>query len=82
MPLIFQGVNFVLYADDTNILVVDKEEEALLHKIAFVMQQLEICFHKTDLIVNIENTFAISFHSHHNRHPFRPNIMFNRNEIV
>ena len=30
--LIFQIVNFVLCADDTNILVVDKEEEALQHK--------------------------------------------------
>ena len=31
--LILQIVNFVLYADDTNILVVDKEEEeALQHK--------------------------------------------------
>jgi hypothetical protein len=45
------------------------------------MQQIEICFHKIDLIVNIEKTFAISFHSHHNRHPSRPHIMFKRNEI-
>jgi len=42
LPLIFQGVNFVLYADDTNILAVDKYEEALQHKIAFVIQQLEM----------------------------------------
>ena len=47
LPLIFQVVNFVLYADDINILVVGKEkeeeeeeEEVLQHKIAFVMQQL------------------------------------------
>ena len=45
--------------DYSNILIVDKEEEALQHKIAFFMQQLEICFHKIDLIANIENTFAI-----------------------
>jgi len=80
--LIFQGVNFVLYAYDTSILVVDKEEEMLQHKIAFVMQQLEICFHKTDLIVNIENTLAILLHSHHNRHPCKLHIKFNRNEIA
>jgi len=29
----FQGINFVLYADDTNILIVDKEEMKLQHKI-------------------------------------------------
>ena len=71
-----------MHADDTNILVVDKEEKALQHKIALVMQQLEICFHRIDLIVNTESTCAISFHSHHNRHFFRPHIMFNRNEIA
>ena len=32
LPRHFQGINFVLYADDTNILVVDKEEVALQHK--------------------------------------------------
>lgn len=42
LPQAFQGVNFVLYADNTNILVVDKEEEALQHKITFVMLQLEL----------------------------------------
>jgi len=38
LPQIFQGVNFVLYVDDTNTLVVDKEEEEFQHKITFVMQ--------------------------------------------
>jgi len=43
-----------LYEEDTNILAVDKEEEALQHKIAFVIQQLEIWFCKNDLNVNIK----------------------------
>ena len=34
---IFQGVNFVLYADVSNILVVHKEEEVLQHKMTFFM---------------------------------------------
>ena len=42
----FQGVNFVFYAHDSNILVVDKEEEALQQKITLVMQQLELWFEK------------------------------------
>ena len=46
LPRIFQGVNVVLYADDTNILVIDKEEEALQQKITLVMQQLELWFEK------------------------------------
>jgi len=64
LPLIFQVVNFILYADNTNILVDDKEEAMLQHKMEFVMQQLELWFHKNDLIVNTEKTCAISFHSH------------------
>ena len=62
LPLIFQGVNFVLCAYDTNILVDDKAE-AFQHKIAFLMQQLQIQFHNNDLIVNIEKNVCniISF---------------------
>jgi len=66
LALIFQGVNFVFYVDDTNIFVVDKEEEVLQHKIEFLMQQLEFWLHKNDLILNTEKTCAISFHSHQN----------------
>ena len=81
MPRHLQGVNFVLYADDTNILVVGKEEEALQHKVTLVMQQLELWFDKNDLIVNIDKTCAISFHPHQNSHPTRPHITFKNNEI-
>lgn len=42
LPLFFQGVNFVLYVDYTNILIANKEEEVLQHEITFVMQQSEI----------------------------------------
>jgi len=40
LPLHFLEVNFVLYADDTNILIAEKEEEALQHKVTLVMRQL------------------------------------------
>jgi hypothetical protein len=45
------------------------------------MQQLEISYCKNDLIVNIEK-HAISFNSHQNRLPCRPQIALNRNEIA
>jgi hypothetical protein len=54
-------MNFVLYADDTNILV-DKDEMALQHKITLVMRQLELWLSNNDLIVNIDKTCVISFH--------------------
>jgi len=59
--LIFQGVNFVLYVDDTNIFVVDEEEEVLQHKIEFLMQQLEFWFHKNNLILNTVKTLQYHF---------------------
>ena len=46
------------------------------------MQQLELWFCKNDLIVNIDKTYAISFHFHQNRYPSRPHIIFNNNEIT
>jgi len=82
LPRHFQGVNFVLYADDTNIYVVDKDEEALQHKVTLVMRQLEIWLGKNDLIVNIDKTCAISFHPHQDNHPTRPRITFKNNEIA
>ena len=78
MPGHFQGVNF---ADDTNILV-NKDEEALQHKVTLVMRQLEIWLGKNDLIVNIDKTWAILFHPHQNNHPTRPHITFKNNEIA
>jgi hypothetical protein len=71
-----------LHADDTNILIVDKEEEALQHKITLVMQQLELWFCKNHIIVNIDKTCALSLPSHQNRYPSRPRIVSNNNEIT
>ena len=48
----------ILYADDTNVLVVDKNEEALRTKLSLVMKQLEIWFLKNDLIINTTKTVA------------------------
>ena len=54
----------------------------LQHKITFVTQQPKLWFCKNDLIVNIDKTCAISFHSHKNRYPSRLHIIFNNNEIA
>ena len=50
LPRIFHGLSFVLYADDTKIFVVDKEEGVLQQKITLVIQQLELWFEKNDLV--------------------------------
>ena len=48
-----QAVKLVLFADDTNILVVGKNEDALQQKVLYVMKELEIWFQKNDLTINI-----------------------------
>jgi hypothetical protein len=49
LPLNIQGAKLILCADDTNVLIVDKNEEALQSKLSLVMKQLEIWFFKNDL---------------------------------
>jgi hypothetical protein len=75
LPLNIQGAKLILYADDTNVLVVDRNEEALQTKLSLVMKQLEIWFLKNDLIINTTKTVAILFHLCHSNLPFKPHIL-------
>jgi hypothetical protein len=65
-----------LYADDTSILVKDKDEVALQHKISFVMRYLEVWLNNNGLIINIDKTCAISFHPHQKIHTIKPYFTF------
>jgi hypothetical protein len=76
LQLKIQWVKLVLFADDTNILVADKDEDVLQHKILSIMKQLEIWLQTNDLIINTDKTFAMSFHSNQCRLLFKPQIMF------
>ena len=40
------GVKLVLFADDTNILIVDKNEDALQQKMLYVMKELDMVSNK------------------------------------
>jgi hypothetical protein len=70
-----QGVKLVLFADDTNLLNTGKDEFDLQHKIINIMRELEIWF-KKKFVINIEETFAISFYSKQMIVPLRPQIIF------
>ena len=56
-----QEAKLLLYADDTNILIVDKNE-ALQARLSSVMKQLEIWFFNNDLIINTTKIAAMSLH--------------------
>jgi hypothetical protein len=62
LPLNIQGAKLVLYTDDTNVLVVDRNEEALQTKLSLVMKQLDNWFLKNDVFINTTITAAMSFH--------------------
>jgi dsDNA-binding SOS-regulon protein len=82
LPLNIHRIKLVLFADDINILVADKDEDALQHKILSTMEQLEIWLQKNDLCINTDKTIAMSFHSNQSRDPFKPQIMFKNTEIA
>ena len=46
LPLNIQGAKLILYADDTNVLVADRNEEALQIRLSSVMEQWKIGFLK------------------------------------
>ena len=54
-----EGIKLILYVDDTNVLVVERIQEALQTKLPLVMKQLEIWFLTNDLIINIIKTVAM-----------------------
>ena len=71
----------ILYADDTKVSVVDKNEEALQTKLSLVMKQVENWFLKTDLFINTTKTSAMSFHLCRSKPPFKPRILLRSTEV-
>jgi hypothetical protein len=71
----------ILYTDDTNIFLTNKNEEALQAKLSLVMKQLEGWFFKNDLIINTTKTVAMPFHLCCSKRPFKPHILLQYTEI-
>jgi hypothetical protein len=55
-------VKVVLFADDTNILLINNSIEALNGKIKKVIDQLESWFNDNQLVINTDKTKALFFH--------------------
>jgi hypothetical protein len=49
-----QGAKLVLFADDINLLVIEKDESALHQRIKKVMRKLESWFYKNSLFIKTE----------------------------
>jgi hypothetical protein len=67
----------VLFVDDTNILITDKDINTVQERANRVMIQLETWFSKNNLIINIDKTKAMLFQLNKNGILAGPNITFN-----
>jgi hypothetical protein len=52
----------VLYADDINILIIDKDENKLVEKTTLLMNCSESWFNENELLLNIRKSCDLSFH--------------------
>jgi hypothetical protein len=63
LSLNITGSKIVLFADDTNILVSEANMNNLQYKLKNVMNELQTWFTLNILVVNVEHTSAMSFHT-------------------
>jgi hypothetical protein len=66
-----------MYADDINILIMDKNASALQRKIGEVINDLEGWCNSNDLIINVKKTGIMSFHNRQVKDPIRPQVTLN-----
>jgi hypothetical protein len=67
LPLNIMGLKIVLFADDSNILVSETNMNNLQCKLNNVMNELQTWFTWNNLVVNVEKTQAMSFHTAQNK---------------
>jgi len=81
LSLNIEAAKLILYVDDTNVLVIDMNKEAVQMKLSLVMKQLEILIPKNDLIINTTKTIAMSFHLCYSKPPFKLRTLLRNKEI-
>jgi hypothetical protein len=72
----------VLFADDINVLVIDKDKEVVQQKINRMLKQLETWFKVNNRIINIKKTSAMSFQFNKSRCYYRPQLYYNSIKIL
>jgi hypothetical protein len=77
-----QNAKLVLYADDINILVVDKGIKVFELKTALLMKLLEAWLLDIELVVTTAKTCAMLFHSSERKYVDKPNIIYNNTVIA
>jgi len=69
LPLNIHGANLVMFANNIDVLITDSDVCAFQRKIDRVTAELEIWFHRNDLIINLSKTGVMSFHNRQSKFP-------------
>ena len=65
----------VLFVDDINLLIIERDENVLRYKVNKVMKKLEYWFQKNNLMINIGKTVAMSYHTKQSKCLMRPKLL-------
>ena len=82
LPLNIIGSKIVLFSDNTNILVSEENLNKLQYKLNIVLNELQTWFALNILVVNVEKTLAMSFHTVQNKKPMLPHVIFEGRAIA
>jgi hypothetical protein len=81
LPRYVQIAKVVLYADDINIVLTDKDLTRLQDRVNNTMKQLELWSSNNNMIINVSKTKAMLFHLKNNNIIDAPHILY-RNEKI
>jgi hypothetical protein len=82
LPKAVHEAKVVLFADDTNILIIDKNFKSLSDKTLVTLYQLENWFASNHLIINIDKTKALFFQGRGSRLIDKPELYLNNKKIL
>ena len=71
----------VLFADDTNIVIMGNNIAALQENLNSTINAVQTWFSANNLIVNIDKTTTMFFHNHQKKSPVVPHVLFNARTI-
>jgi hypothetical protein len=82
LPQTVEVGQLVLFAADINLLIIERDEKVLQQKVNEVMKKLECWLQNNNLMINIEKTIAMSYHTPQNKFSFRHKITYKSKEIA
>ena len=65
LPVHIHDTNLVMFVDDINVFISDRDERLLQTKIDRIVAELETWFNRNDLMINAGKTGLMLFHNKH-----------------